>query len=222
MPRWLQFTLGLLIAFMLLAVPFGYASYRHKELRSFRVVKDGVLYRSGQLTLPGLKRVVYDYNIKTVITLRDGHTAGEPAPDTKEEEYCQAQEINYFRLPLRKWSERVGPDAIDLNVKQFLEVMANPENYPVLVHCFAGVHRTGAYCAIYRMEHEHQSNDPFVQQFHKRLLRTEKALHPASATLYAARRAFSRNPGNMGAPADDSRGQAIGRMPMPTGDPMPR
>jgi tyrosine-protein phosphatase SIW14 len=36
--------------------------------------------------------------------------------------------------------------------------MADPDNYPVLVHCFAGIHRTGAYCAIYRMEQEHWDN----------------------------------------------------------------
>jgi tyrosine-protein phosphatase SIW14 len=36
--------------------------------------------------------------------------------------------------------------------------MDNPDNYPVLVHCFGGIHRTGAYCAIYRMEYEHWSN----------------------------------------------------------------
>jgi protein tyrosine/serine phosphatase len=36
--------------------------------------------------------------------------------------------------------------------------MADPDNYPVLVHCFAGIHRTGAFCAIYRMEHDHLSN----------------------------------------------------------------
>jgi protein tyrosine/serine phosphatase len=36
--------------------------------------------------------------------------------------------------------------------------MADPKNYPVLVHCFAGIHRTGAYTAIYRMEFEGWSN----------------------------------------------------------------
>ena len=42
--------------------------------------------------------------------------------------------------------------------------MADPTNYPVLVHCFAGVHRTGAYCAVYRMEYEHWSNAEAVDE----------------------------------------------------------
>ena len=35
------------------------------HLRNFGVVEDGVLYRSGQLNPPGLKRVLADYRIKT-------------------------------------------------------------------------------------------------------------------------------------------------------------
>ena len=42
--------------------------------------------------------------------------------------------------------------------------MADPANYPVLIHCFAGVHRTGAYCAIYRMEHDHWSNEKAIAE----------------------------------------------------------
>src|SRR5262249_51100924 len=41
------------------------------------------------------------------------------------------------------------PEAID----RFLEIMDDEANHPVLVHCRAGLHRTGAFCAIYRMEY---------------------------------------------------------------------
>jgi tyrosine-protein phosphatase SIW14 len=43
-------------------------------------------------------------------------------------------------------------------VRKFLALLDDPANHPVLVHCFAGVHRTGAYCAIYRMEYDRWSN----------------------------------------------------------------
>jgi protein-tyrosine phosphatase len=41
------------------------------------------------------------------------------------------------------------PKAID----QFLAVLDDPNNYPVLWHCRAGLNRTGIMTAIYRMEY---------------------------------------------------------------------
>ena len=38
-------------------------------------------------------------------------------------------------------------------VQEFLAVMDKKENHPVLVHCFAGIHRTGTMCAIFRIEY---------------------------------------------------------------------
>jgi protein-tyrosine phosphatase len=32
--------------------------------------------------------------------------------------------------------------------------MDDPANYPVLIHCKAGLHRTGCLVAVYRMEYE--------------------------------------------------------------------
>ena len=43
---------------------------------------------------------------------------------------------------------------VTANIRKYLAVLNKPESYPVLVHCFAGIHRTGAYTAIYRMEKE--------------------------------------------------------------------
>jgi hypothetical protein len=42
--------------------------------------------------------------------------------------------------------------------------MDNPANYPVLVHCFAGIHRTGAFCAIRRMDHDGFTNEEAIQE----------------------------------------------------------
>jgi protein tyrosine/serine phosphatase len=123
------------------------------------VVRENVLYRCGQLTLTGLKEVIHDKGIKTVVTLRDRTGDGDGSPDLAEEEYCRAQEINYYRIPPAHWeSADAGPPPVEKGVKKFRAIMADPANYPVLVHCFAGVHRTGAYCAIYRMEFEHWTN----------------------------------------------------------------
>jgi protein tyrosine/serine phosphatase len=154
----LRWFFALLIAGLLIGGPIGYSFYRTKQLRNFRVVREGVLYRSGQMTLEGLKQVLHDYNIKTVITLRDAAHPGEQPPDWQEEEYCHSQEVNYYRITPRHWWASDGSVPAAKGVRKFLAIMDRKANYPVLVHCFAGIHRTGAHCAVYRMEYQHWSN----------------------------------------------------------------
>src|SRR5262249_48884170 len=98
MPRFLRPLLGTLIALMIVGVPLGYAYHRQANMRNFRAVRDGVLYRSGQMTLRGLKTAIHDYGIKTVITLRDASYADGAPPDFGEEQYCAAEAINHCRI----------------------------------------------------------------------------------------------------------------------------
>jgi tyrosine-protein phosphatase SIW14 len=164
MPRPLSWCFALLLIALLIGAPAGYARYRGRQLRNLRVVEEGVLYRSGQLTLSGLKQVIHDYGIKTIITLRDPTDPKEGSPDKLEEQYCTAEELNYCRIPPRHWWSAEGPAPAEEGVRKFLAIMADPGNYPVLIHCFAGTHRTGAYCAIYRMEHDHWSNARAIEE----------------------------------------------------------
>ena len=158
MPRFLPYLFTALIAGLIVGAPVVYSNYRYAAGRKLQVVEPGVLYRSGQLTLDGLKRVIHDYGIKTVITLRDAAAPGLPPPDLAEEEFCNSEEINYVRIPPRSWDAPDGAAPADEGVQKFRAVLGDPKNYPVLVHCLAGIHRTGAYCAIYRMEYEHWTN----------------------------------------------------------------
>lgn len=157
MVRSLQTLLGISAVALLIAAPVVQSVRQQRKLRNFRVVREGVLYRSAQMPLDGLKKVIHDYGIRTVVTLRDSHDPGATPPDSAEEAYCIAQEIDYLRLPPYAWEDPHdprGPAPVEKNVREFLAVMREPKNYPVLVHCFAGVHRTGAYTALYRMEFE--------------------------------------------------------------------
>jgi tyrosine-protein phosphatase SIW14 len=157
MARSLQTLFGLAAVALAVAAPVALSARQLHQTRNFRVVRDGVLYRSAQLPLGGLKRVVHDYGIRTVVSLRDSRDPALSPPDLKEEEYCVAQEINYLRLPPLHWEDPAnpkGPAPVEPNVAKFLRLMRDPKNYPVLVHCCAGIHRTGAFTAIYRMEFE--------------------------------------------------------------------
>jgi protein tyrosine/serine phosphatase len=153
--RW---SFGLLTVAAIIGGPIGYVTYRNANFRGFRAVEPGVLYRSGQMSQAGLERVIADYGIRTVITLRDPVVSGKE-PDWGEEEFCCERDLKYYRIAPAHWeSPNGGPAPADAGVQTFLRVIDNPANLPVLIHCFAGVHRTGAYLAVYRMEFNHWSN----------------------------------------------------------------
>jgi tyrosine-protein phosphatase SIW14 len=159
--RWI-FAAG--IALLLVVGPLAYSRHRHTHARNVRVVHDGVLYRSGQLDLAHLKNLVHDYGIKTVITLRDADRPGDPPPDLAEEEYCRRAEIQHIRISPQRWASPTGFVPARESVEKFLEVLDNPANHPVLVHCFAGIHRTGAMCAVYRMEYDRWPNAQAIDE----------------------------------------------------------
>lgn len=163
--RYVRYILSGLIVASIIGVPILYANFNKSTSRNFRVVREGVLYRSGQLTLAGLQRIVKDYRIKTVISFREARIPGDPHPDQHEEEFCSKEEINFYRLPYKGWViDEDGHAAVDESLKKFYDVMKDPKNHPVLVHCFAGKHRTGSYCAIYRMEFEGWSNEDAIAE----------------------------------------------------------
>ncbi len=164
MPRYLHYVFMLVIAAILVGGPAGYAYRRQATMRNFRVVHEGVLYRSGQMSIPGLRDAMHDYGIKTVVTLRDAYLPDQSPPDRKEESFCRAEEINYYRISPRSWKAPDGSAPAAEGVRRFVEIMKNTDNHPVLIHCFGGIHRTGAFCAIYRMEFDHWSNARAIEE----------------------------------------------------------
>jgi protein tyrosine/serine phosphatase len=155
MPRSLQVTFAFVVAAVVLAGPWWYKREHDRHRRSFHVVEEGVLYRSGQLDLDGLKRLVHDYGIRTIISLRDGANATDQA----EAEWAGQAFLKHVRIPPRPWySSSDGRVPAEEGLEVFRQVMRDPANYPVLVHCFAGIHRTGACCAVYRMDFQGWSN----------------------------------------------------------------
>jgi tyrosine-protein phosphatase SIW14 len=128
------------------------------------VVPD-VLYRSGQMDRAGLERFVYDYGIRTVITLREESKSVDKAM-AWEQAFCAENGIKFVQIPPARWWVDDGPPPAREGVERFLAIMRDPEKYPrpVLIHCFAGQHRSGAYCAIYRMEFQGWTADEALEE----------------------------------------------------------
>lgn len=155
----IRYFLGFLVVVLLIGGPIAYSRHRQSQFRNFRVVEDGKLYRSGQLSLSALQSTIDEYGIKTVISLRYSSKEGEAAPDAMEEEFCRQHGIRYVRIRPQTWAaDADGVVPAEKPVQEFLRTMDDPSVYPALIHCFAGMHRTGAYCAIYRMEYQRWNN----------------------------------------------------------------
>ena len=80
--------------------------------------------------------------VKTVIDL-------EVSGDKDEAKQVQGAGMRFYRIPM---SDHSRPSAGA--VKQFLQLVNDPSNQPVFVHCHGGRHRTGAMTAVYRMTHD--------------------------------------------------------------------
>jgi protein tyrosine phosphatase (PTP) superfamily phosphohydrolase (DUF442 family) len=153
--------LALLYAGAVVALAYWYLHAQRSHSRNFRVVTPGVLYRSGQLDRAGLEQVIHDYGIRTVISLRVDEQIRD-GPKHWEEEYCKQNGIVFVRIPIQ---DEPGLEGEMLPVTEIVEVfkrvIADAEQHPrpILLHCLAGVHRTGALTAVYRMEFEHWSRE---------------------------------------------------------------
>lgn len=151
---------GAFVLAVLVGLPLAYADYQKSHHRNVRVVKPGVLYRSGQLSRSGLSRVIHDHGIRTVVSLRDSYVEGVQPPDAAEAAECERLHIRHVRItPKSWWPQYDGPPPAEQGIAKFLAVMDDAATYPVLLHCFAGTHRTGAMVAVYRMEYDRWTND---------------------------------------------------------------
>jgi hypothetical protein len=112
-------------------------------LRNFGVVEDGVLYRSGRLEAPALRRAISEYGLKTVVDL--GGWDGDPEQWQANQDV--ADELGVTRYAIHMSGDgRANPNGY-LTV---LRILADPANQPALVHCAGGTERTGAAVVLYR------------------------------------------------------------------------
>ncbi len=81
--------------------------------------------------------------VKTIVNL----TSDDAEQDEKS--MTEAAGMSYFQIPM---TTHTPPTAAQLS--EFLQIVNDPANQPVYVHCVGGRHRTGVMTATYRMTHE--------------------------------------------------------------------
>ena len=170
--------LSLAVALAVAASVYLYYRAEYNHAKRLRVVTDGKLYRCGQMTGNGFRDAFKRFGIKTVINLqeeaRDPYIADSfwdrpttylDAPRTLESDICRDNGVEYVSLDggvLETLAHDGGsrPKLVD----DFLKIVADEKKLPVLIHCKAGLHRTGFMTAIYRMEFEGRSKDDVVRE----------------------------------------------------------
>lgn len=111
--------------------------------KRFAEVVPGVLYRAGEGTPAAIRRVVEQHDIRTIIDL-GAHERGSPEDDLAQRT-ADALGVRRVRFDLYGDSRGDPNDYLDA-----LRIATDPANHPVLVHCGAGVQRTGCFVALHR------------------------------------------------------------------------
>ncbi len=145
---------GHLIAIILIVGITLFFVARHKlGPYHFKTVKDDVLYRCGSLRPYNLEYVAKKYGIKSIVSMRL-QTEGDWEVNWYENEknFCKENNLNFYHIPIK------GKDLpTEADVKKWFEIMDDPANHPVLLHCEQGVVRTGVMVALYEIKYNGKS-----------------------------------------------------------------
>lgn len=170
MPAWVRWLLAAGTVLLIVGLPTAAYRAQYAHAKRFREVVPGRLYRSGQMTEAGFRQMIGRHKIKTVINLQhenpDPHlVAGWLGKRTvRESELCRLLGVDYHLLTPDILPEPNRLDKQPPAVAEFLKILDDESAYPVLLHCKAGLHRTGRLTAIYRMEYEGWGLGPAVRE----------------------------------------------------------
>jgi protein-tyrosine phosphatase len=160
---WKPILVGLAALLLFVAWPYFYFRYVYTHAKRLHTVVPGQFYRSGQLTAEGFRDAVKELGIRTIINVQDD----VPDPDldlnflhlstVPESELCRQLGVRYVNLAPDLVTHNHLHDSYPTVIDQFLDLMDRKDTYPALIHCRAGLHRTGVLCGVYRMEYQNWS-----------------------------------------------------------------
>src|SRR5262245_36445417 len=137
--KWKRVLLGVLGAAVLLV---GAKKTRYYVFwDNFAEVEPGVLYRSAHQHSYQLRSAVKRYGLRAILNLGHHNEA-----DEEEERVVQDLGVRYLKA---NWPGNgvVSEDAL----RWAYDLVSDPSNQPILVHCARGTHRTGVTVAYWRI-----------------------------------------------------------------------
>lgn len=134
----------------------------HVVPKRWAAVEKGRIYRSGQLSPSLVKRTLKRHRIAVIVDL----TQDEPRDEEQQAETRAAGElgIRLTRFPL----DGDGTGELGSYAGAIAEIVrAREQGEPVLIHCQAGVQRTGGVIACYRLLVERRSASFVMKELRK-------------------------------------------------------
>ncbi len=114
--------------------------------KRFAVVEPGAVYRGGYNEPVPLKRIITKHGVKHILCLMK--LSDDDPRSIKERRTAAETGADLKVLPMP------GNGCADFDsLDRAADIIADAANRPLLVHCAAGVQRTGAAIAAYRMKH---------------------------------------------------------------------
>jgi protein-tyrosine phosphatase len=158
-------------ALVVVAGGVGTLCYLHAHpVHHFAEVDPGLLYRSGQPNEAQLNLLTDRFHLRTIVNLRG--TEGNAPWFVTEQKFCADHHLNLVTLTL------IDRERLRSNLRQFLAVMDDAANRPVLVHCEAGSARTGFAVAAYRIVFQKWTVDQALAEAAKYRFDPVKNLNP--------------------------------------------
>ncbi len=148
----------LIVGLVICAVLAG-VWYHDWPVHHFGTVEKGILYRSGQPTEQGWNDLRKWYGIKTVVDLRQD-LPNEPW-SILERDFSRRHGIKLVKIKI--YPGPIEPEKL----KQFIDIVSEPQNHPVLIHCEHGSSRTGIMVAAYRVMINGWSYERALKESHK-------------------------------------------------------
>jgi protein tyrosine/serine phosphatase len=130
----------------------------------FNCISPGVLYTSAQPRGMDYTRLLYKYHISTIVNLRSPTEHREQNWYSEEMTWVRSNGVKYVEMPLDRNVN--DPNHFpDTNMqKQFLAIMANKENLPVLIHDGKGEGRVAIFSAVWLAKSQRYSAEQILAE----------------------------------------------------------